>query len=513
LGIDNQIDRKLEYAETTACITYQSWRVTSYICGHPKIENEKDQIYMKNKILFWAVLVIGLLTASIAISSVILSRLNGVDWLTILPDGSWILALSMTCVAVLIALRRPENPLGWIFLAIGFTQGLVSFSLQYSKFALVTSPTVLPGGDLMSWVAQIAWFPSLSLLLTYAIMLFPTGALPSHRWRSLAWASAIPLLLFLPVALSFWPDRGLNLLLNPDSVTPTSGVFFFLLILSFPTLFLCGVASLVSLIIRYRKGDLIERHQIKWVAFAAGLFLLMELLSGISPVYAFFTDHKISFLIVIPVSLALPAAIGIAILRYRLLDIDILINRTLVYIPLTGILAGLVAASMNLLQRGFIVITGAKSDIAVVLTTLILTSAFTPIKNALQAFVDRRFKNPLEPLAALKTFKRQIQAIEEVMDRESAARRFLDESASALQASCGAVLLTSNGVPKVVSVSGDWKAGRETLTIPIGKEAGNIGILYLGIRNDGTAYTEAESSLLAGVASSLGRVLSLVDAG
>ncbi len=87
-------------------------------------------------------------------------------------------------------------------------------------------------------------------------------------------------------------------------------------------------------------------------------------------------------------------------------------------------------------------LTGTKSDGAIVLTTLILASTFTPIKNALQAFVDRRFKNPREPLAALKTFKRQIQAIEEVVDRESAARRFLDKSTTALQASCGAVILT-----------------------------------------------------------------------
>jgi hypothetical protein len=467
---------------------------------------------MKKKFLFWTAIFIGLVNVAIAVGSVIFSRLNAVDWLAILPDGSWILALSMTSVAVLIALRRPGNLLGWIFLGIGFSQGLVFFSLQYARYALVTSPAVLPGGELMSWVAQFAWFPSLSLMLTYAIMLFPTGRLPSRRWRILAWVSVFPLLLFIPVALSFWPDRGSVLLLNPDSVTPTSGIFFILLALSFPALFLCGVASLASLILRYRKGDLIERHQIKWVAYAAGFFLLMELLAAIPPVYAFFMDHKIAFLIVVPVSLALPAAVGIAVLRYRLLDIDILINRTLVYVPLTGILAGLYAASMGLLQRGFVAATGAKSDIAIVLTTLILTSTFTPIKNALQGLVDRRFKNPMEPLAALKMFGRQIQAIEEVVDRNSALKRFLHESASALQASCGAVFLADKGERRVVSVSGDWEAGRETLTIPIGMDTGDIGTLYLGPRQDGTAYTEAEGSLISGVAASLGRVLSLLEA-
>ena len=467
---------------------------------------------MKKKFILWVAIILGLVNISIGIGSVIFSSMNGADWRSILADGGWILGLSMTFVGVLIALRRPDNPLGWIFFAIRFLQGLVSFSLQYATFSLVTSPGSLPGGPLMSWLENILWFPGLTLIMTYAIMLFPTGHLPSRRWRILAWGSVIPLLLFIPVVVALWPYRGLALLLNPDSVIPTSGLIFILSVLTFPLLALCGLVSLASLIIRYRKGDLIERHQIKWVAFAAGFFMLLELRFTIPAIYVFFTENKISFLIIIPLSLALPAAIGIAILRYRLLDIDILINRTLVYVPLTGILSGVYAASTSLLQRLFVAITGARSDGAVVLTTLILASTFTPIKNALQAFVDRRFKNPAEPLASLKTFKRQIQAIVEVVDRESAARRFLDESAAALQASCGAVILSREGVPQVVSVTGDWEAGRETLTIPIGKVTNNIGTMYLGVRRDGTAYTEPETSLLTGVAESLGRVLSLMEA-
>ncbi len=215
------------------------------------------------------------------------------------------------------------------------------------------------------------------------------------------------------------------------------------------------------------------------------------------------SENRLTFLVTVPISIALPAAIGVAILRYRLWEIDILINRTLVYVPLTGILSGVYAALTSLLQRVFIAITGTKSDGAIVLTTLVLASTFTPIKNALQAFVDKRFKNPLEPQAALKTFKRQIQAIEEVIDGEKAARRFLDESAAALQASCGAITLLQDGQPQVVSVTGDWEAGRETLAIAIGKENRNIGMLYLGLRRDGTDYTEAGISLLAGVADSL----------
>lgn len=467
---------------------------------------------MKKTVLFWIAILFCMVNASIGIGSVILSSMNGADWRSILSDGSWILALSMTSIAILIALLRPKNTLGWIFFAVGFFQGLVSFSFQYATFTLVTSPAALQGGPLMSWLGQIAWFPGLSLMLTYAILLFPTGQLQSRRWRTFAWICVLPLVFFIPVAVSIWPYRGLELLLNPDSVTPTAGILLLLLNLSFPLLLLCGLVSLTSLILRYRKADLIVRRQIKWVVFAAGIFMLTQLLQAVPAIYNFFTYNKLTFLISVPVSIALPAAIGMAILRYRLWNIDILINRTLVYVPLTGILSGLYAASMPLLQRMFIALTGAKSDGAVVLTTLILASTFSPIKSALQGLVDKRFKNPLEPLAALKTFRRQIQTIEEVVDRESAARRFLNESASALQASCGAVFLSQKGLPQVVSVTGDWELGRETLTIPIGKEEKNIGTLYLGLRRDGTVYTEAETSLLAGVAESLGRVLRLMEA-
>ena len=382
---------------------------------------------------------------AIGIGSVILSSMNGADWRSILSDGGWILALSMTSIAILIALLRPNNPLGWIFFAVGFFQGLVSFAFQYATFTLVTSPGALPGGPLMSWLGQIAWFPGLCLMLTYAVLLFPTGHLPSRRWRIFAWICAIPMFLFIPLALSVWPYRGLELLLHPDSVTPTTGILSIFYGSPSPWCLCAELVSLVSLILRYRKADLVIRRQIKWVAFAAGIFLLMELLQSVPPIYAFFTDNKLTYLVAVPVSIALPAAIGMAILRYRLWEIDILINRTLVYIPLTGILSGLYAASTSLLQRVFVAFTGTKSDGAIVLTTLILASTFTPIKNALQAFVDRRFKNPLEPLAALKSFKRQIQTIEEVVDRESAARRFLEESAAALQASCGAVFLSHEG--------------------------------------------------------------------
>jgi hypothetical protein len=471
------------------------------------IEEKKRQLQMKKKALFWVAITIGLVNAVFGIGSVILARLNGVSWVAILSDGGWILDLSITSIGILIAVSRPRNPLGWIFFAIGFSQGLVSFAFQYATFSMVTSPDALPGGPLMSVLGQIAWLPGLSLMLTYAILLFPTGHLPSRRWRVLGWLSGLPLVFFIPFAIYTWPYRGLVLLLHPEQIQPAAGIYAVLSQVSFPILLLCGLACVVSLIVRFRKADLTERQQIKWVIFSACIFFVAIVLTDLNPTGAFLREHGLTFLLMVPVSIALPAAVGMAILRYRLWEIDILINRTLVYVPLTGILSGVYAASISLLQKAFIAITGAKSDGAIVLTTLILASTFTPIKNALQALVDRRFKNPAEPLAALKTYRRQIQTVAEVVDKKSALKHFLDESVSALQASSGAIFLSHAGAPQVVSVTGDWVAGLEALSIPIGKETGDVGTLYLGLRRDGTPYTESEISSLTGVADILGLVL------
>jgi len=468
---------------------------------------------MKKKALFWVALIIGLVNIVFGIGSVILARLNGVNWVTILADGGWLLDLSITSIGILIAVTRPRNPLGWIFFAIGFSQGLVSFAFQYAMFTLVTSPAALPGGPLMSVLGQVAWLPGLSLMLTYAILLFPTGHLPSRRWRILGWLSALPLVLFVPLIISAWPYRGIILLLHPEQVQPTTGLLSVAGNFGFAMILLSGLASVVSLIIRFRRGDMTERQQIKWVIFSASIFLVAIVLTDTSPTNAFLQQHGLTFLLMVPVSIALPAAVGMSILRYRLWDIDIIINRTLVYVPLTAILSGLYAASLALLQRIFVIVTGTKSDGAIVLTTLILTSTFSPIKNALQSLVDRRFKNPTDPLAAWKAYRRQIQAVAEVVDRKSALRRFLDESSLALQASSGAIFLEHAGSPEVVSVTGDWAAGREALTIPIGKATEEIGTLYLGARRDGSAYTEAEISSITGVAGLLALVLAPTEDG
>lgn len=468
---------------------------------------------MKRRALLAVTIGIGVVNVVMGLGFVVLAIRNGKTAAVILSDPGWLLALSMTAIAVPIILRRPANPLGWIFAAVGFFQGLVAFAHDYAVYGLITAPGSLPAALLMSWLGNVAWLPGLALMLTYAVLLFPTGTLPSRRWRFLAWLSAGPILIFLPLSLFLWPYRGVFLLESIDQVPEPEGWMAVASSLFLPLLLLCAGACLVSLVVRYRTGAGVERQQIRWVVFAFGLFLLAIVLLWFTPLGLALDESGLQFVLTIPVTLAIPAAVGIAILRYRLWEIDILINRTLVYVPLTAILAGLYSATLSLLEDLFSSLTGAESDEAVILTTLVLVSAFTPVKNGIQGFVDKRYKDPREPLEALKAYGRQIQAVVEVIDPPRAARRLLAESIDAMQAMSGAVFLATDGDLRAVATSGPWRDGSAVLIIPIEGRGAPVGELHLGPRRKTRPYTAAEIGVLTELSASLGAVLSGTSSG
>ena len=179
-------------------------------------------------------------------------------------------------------------------------------------------------------------------------------------------------------------------------------------------------------------------------------------------------------------------------LRYRLYDIDVIINRTLVYVPLTAIVAGLYSASIALLQKLFVAATGEKSDAAIVITTLLLTTTFTPIKNLLQSAVDKRFKETRDATKKLKSFDRQVRLVGDVLDTRQITRRRLDETTTAFNAKSGAVYLMQDGALQLVQASEGWEGnvGNVALTVPLESEGEQVGLLQLGARRDGWAIAK-----------------------
>jgi hypothetical protein len=299
-----------------------------------------------------------------------------------------IIAVSFSVVGALIASQRPENPIGWIFLVVGFLQGLLNAADQYAIYALLTNPGALPWGAEASWLGQWIWAPGLGLILVFLPLLFPDGHPPSPRWRPVGWLGGLSIgLTVVSSMILLWPERGRALLTGDEN--PSHVVHVLVDFIAIPMLFVAGLGAVISLFVRFRRARGHERQQIKWFASAAALSLLWifvldaSTLSGLPEAIA-----VLSGLLVLP---SIPIATGIAILRYRLYDIDRIINRTLVYGTLTATLVALYFGGIVVLQRMFVLLTGQQSTLAVVVSTLAIAALFNPLRRRVQGFVDRRF--------------------------------------------------------------------------------------------------------------------------
>ena len=321
----------------------------------------------------------------------------------IYPDPGFIvllgalLTLAFPTVGAVVASRRPENPIGWMFCAVGPVVGAAASASAYAQYALYASSRPLPGVEYAVWLSSWLPFPTLALIATMLFLLFPDGKLQSREWGSVAWLAVIASVMSaLGEALgssNLGTDYGS--MDNPFAVGGAvgnvlqmlSGFGFVLLILSF-------LASVAAPFVRLSQARGVERQQIKWFAYAAAVMgggpLVMLLLgSGYSALSELMWDLG-TFGGILGFAL-LPVATAIAILRYRLYDIDRVISRTLVYGILTAALALIYFGAVVLLQRVFVVLTGGKSTVAVVASTLMIATLFNPLRRRIQAFIDRRF--------------------------------------------------------------------------------------------------------------------------
>jgi len=242
--------------------------------------------------------------------------------------------------------------------------------------------------QLLALMGPVALGPGVVAILPLLAITFPDGRLPSSRWR---WPVALPMTLVglgtlvqlvRPTAVSVLGERNpLGIEALPPIVTGLPDVTVGVGLITMTAL---GVAAVI---VRYRRGTPVERQQARWFVVAVGLAALPLMLSFL-PGFG----GPVTLLIASFGLLLVPIAVGIAVTRYRLYEIDRLINRTLVYVPLTAIVAGLYAGVVALLQRVFQSVTGDRSDAAIVISTLILASVFTPLRKWLEGIVDRRFK-------------------------------------------------------------------------------------------------------------------------
>ena len=291
-------------------------------------------------------------------------------------------AVAFPTVGAIIASRQSGNAVGWIFCAIGLGGGASIFFSEYGIYALVTNPGSLPAGVIATWIGTWVWLPSITLTMMFLLLLFPHGRLLSPRWRPVAWlAAAVTIAGSAFLALAPWD------LLDPGVPAPNpfeiEGLRDLEIAVATP-IFLIGIPtmllSVISLLLRFRRSRGEERQQLKWFVYAGALSVATLLVP----------TSAASLLQIVTLPL-LPVAAGIAIVRYRLYDIDRIINRTLVYAILTAALALVYLGAVVSLQYAFRTLTGQESQLAVVASTLAIAALFGPLRRRVQAVVDRRF--------------------------------------------------------------------------------------------------------------------------
>jgi hypothetical protein len=311
--------------------------------------------------------------------------------------------LAFPVVGALVASRRPENPIGWICLAVGTFWMLYNVTTVYGVYGLLARPGSVPFPAEVGSLGESLWAPALGLLGTYLILLFPDGRLPSRRWRPVAWLSgAVIVVASAGVALVPEPLPELGGIQNPFGLYgyPEVAYALFNVLLLLP---LCILASAASLIVRFRRSGGEVREQIKWIAFAAsllGLVLLVEVVSAliVAPDNSGTGGSQPFWLKLLQDAVTLsyagiPVAVGFAVLKYRLYDIEVVINRTLVYGSLTAMLALVYFGGVATTQAIFRALTGQEEQpqLAVVVSTLMIAALFNPLRRRIQSFIDRRF--------------------------------------------------------------------------------------------------------------------------
>ena len=433
-------------------------------------------------------------------------------------------------LGALVASRVPGNSVGWVMCAGSLAGSLLFLPLDYGYTAGVVQQGAWPFASLALWLETWAYAPTFGMLFPLVTLRFPDGKV-RPRWRFVDWlaiggtlAYAVGVALAAPsVEAGFIPLSGgrpfhlvAPLVQNPLGATLPAWWLDQLRLVALATLVVAYVACVASLIDRYRRARGDARLQLKWFSYS-GLVMVVALIygmasqviaSGVGPLVVgrHLGDALIPFAFA---TLALPPALGVAILRYRLYDIDLIINRTLVYGALTAILGAVYAAVITLLNRLFISVSGQKSDAAYVVTAFVVVVASSPIKDWLQRKVDSRVPHG-SPSSVLDEFRGDVEAVVSVIDVHKVARRLLDQAVAAFDARGAVLYLHMTGTSNPLYSRGQVN-GEEGIEVPLRYEDRLLGRLVLGRRRGDVEYTRHDRELLQRSADSVSEALALAE--
>jgi hypothetical protein len=382
-------------------------------------------------------------------------------------------------VGALIVQRRPRTRVAWLMIVMGIGLGIGFAMYGYGAIGM-PPPPVYPYAFEAIVVSQFFLVPVLSTCTTLLLLLFPTDRLLNARWRWVVVLSFVGLAVFM-FGATFHPgllgDSNFPDLVNPlglgEEYTALADA---MAVAGNVAMLAAALLAAASLVLRYRRGDGVEQAQIRWIALFGSFVALAFIVAA--PQFGWVSDRawEVAFAFLS----CLPIAIGVAVTRYRLYEIDRLINRTLVYGSLTAILAGVFTAGIGLAQRIFIATTGETSDAAIVLTTLVVATLYAPVRKRLEGIVDRRFKYEHLEFGA---YREEVKRVLGVIDPSLAAHRLVHEAVRELQATGGAIV---DGTDAPVATAGSWPVA-VAIRMPITGH-GPLRAVLVGPRVDGRPH-------------------------
>jgi signal transduction histidine kinase len=428
--------------------------------------------------------------------ALVLARLNHIG-----PDALTYLVFVAACALVggLVAAHRPDNAVGWLFAGGGLCFALTELTGEYAIYGLITHPNTLPMAGLMAWLQAVLVVPAVLLLLAFAPFYFPDGRLPSPRWRPVARLQIVvagAMVLLIGVLPTVPREAGGN---GPDFTNPLGIAALRPLVTitaaaKFPLLALMMLAALVALVLRFRRATGEERAQLMWLAYAVAATLVV-LVAAVAGRLVLPRSPAVGAVdaLSLPAVCAIPVAVGVAILRYRLYDIDLLINRTLVYGGLTAIVVGVYV----LLVGGLGTLLQARGNPLLALAaTGFIAAVFAPLRERLQRGANRvLYGDRDEPYAAIA---RLGQRLEETLAPEAVLPTVVQTVRDALRLPFVAV----EAEGRVVASSGSPTA--RALRVPLVYQGTPVGGLVLAPRAGSEAFSSADRRLLDDLARQAG---------
>jgi two-component system, NarL family, sensor kinase len=427
---------------------------------------------------------------------------------------TYLVGVVLGLIGALVASRDPRNSIGWLMCASSIAVSLTHLPAGYGYFALVLQHGAWPLGGVAIWLGAWGYVVILGLFLPIISVRFPDGKV-LRRWRFVDWVAILGTVLFASgialqpwnVLVDFLPIPAPDVARLSSHIEQSHGVLNQVQGFGLALIVVGYVAGAASIAARYRRAQGDVRVQLRWFVYSGALIAAAFVYGAVAwnflgvPLYLALTPFEFAVL-------TLPIAIAVAILRYHLYDIDLIINRTLVYSGLTAILGAVYAAVVTLLNRLFISLSGQRSDAAYVVTAFVVVIASSPVKDWLQRQVDRRFPHR-SPSAVLDEFRGDVDAVVSVIDVRRVLRRLVDEAVTAFDARSAALYLEGDGPSPVHSFGDDDRD--VALEVDLRHDGRLLGRLVMGSRRGDVEYTPEDREALQRSANSVAEALALTD--